>query len=201
MGNKEISVNYERPEIKTPRFVLLLGPSGVGKSTIIRDLHQKDDRIQFVSPIIDRPNRPGEIEKISITKEAFTELEENDFFLVVNSVYGNRYGTPSASVDEMLQDGRIPILDFPLNRIDKLERYRDMLYNIYIVPPTLGTLHTRINKDERGLDNERYQEGRRELLELFKNHFQHPDIHNVVINRDTTQSSPQILNLIYQAIS
>lgn len=198
---KEIPICYEKPEIKTPRFVLLLGPSGVGKSTIIRDLYQKDDRIQFVSPIIDRPNRPGETEKVSISKEAFTELAANNFFLVVNNIYGNRYGTPSSSVDEMLCDGRIPILDFPLKSVKKLEKYRDILYNVYIVPPTLGTLHTRVDKDQRGVDNDRYIEGREELLELVKNHFQHPDIHDVVINKDTSQSSPQLLNLIYKAIS
>ncbi|MCX6782785.1 MAG: hypothetical protein NTZ20_02160 [Candidatus Levybacteria bacterium] len=103
--------------------------------------------------------------------------------------------------DEMLQDGRIPILDFPLDRVNKLEKYKDMLYNLYIVPPTLGTLHTRVDKDQRGIDNDRYTEGRKELLGLVKNHFQHPDIHDVVINKDTSRSSPQILNLIYQAIS
>jgi len=114
----------ELPEIVTPRFVLILGPSGVGKSTLIGNLHEADHRIQFVSPITDRQNRPGETEKICVNPETFSELERNNFFLLVNEVYGNRYGTPRSSIDEILAENKIPILDFPLKDIHKLNEYK-----------------------------------------------------------------------------
>jgi len=47
----------------------------------------------------------------------------------------------------------------------------------------------------------RYADGKAELLELVNSHFQHPDINEVIINRDLKQSTSQVLNLIYNAIT
>jgi len=201
MTNKETSTFSERPQINNPRFVLLLGPSGVGKSTIIDELHELDDRIQFVSPIMDRPARPGETEKTSIGKNAFSDLEHQGLFLVVNNVYGHRYGTPASTIDTILRDGRIPILDYPLSRIDQLSQYESILYNIYIIPPSFGSLRKRMENDERDTNGSRLDEAKIELTNLIKIHFRHPDINSVVINRHQVESAHAVLNYIYEAVT
>lgn len=201
MTNKETIIYNERPQINNPRFVLLLGPSGVGKSTIISELHELDDRIQFVSPIMDRPARPRETEKTSIGIDAFSDLERQGLFLVVNNVYGHRYGTPASIIDTILRDRRIPILDYPLSRIDQLSQYESILYKIYITPPSFGSLRKRIEKDERGVNSNRLDEAKIELMSLVKSHFRHPDINSVVVNRHPTESARAVLNYIYEAVT
>jgi len=199
--SNEIIRNVERTEIARPVFVLLLGPSGAGKSSIIRNLTSEDERFKFVSPITDRPLRPGETEKISVSHDAFSELENSKFFLVVNKIYNNRYGTPRSTIDDILKDGNIPILDFPMDKLGELEEYKDILFKVYITPPTLGTLKRRLEIDGRSEGNTRYEEARSELLTLVKAHFAHPDIDNVVINRNLEIASAELLELVYNRIS
>lgn len=190
-----------RTEIRHPKVVLMLGASGVGKTTIIREIQKQDERFHFVSPVIDRPNRPGETDKVSVSKGVFDYLQDSGSFTLVNTIYGNRYGTPIALIDELLTDRRIPILDFPLAYVHRLNNYRDLLYKIYIIPPTLGTLHKRIQLDDRAINIERYQKGRNEILRLVKAHFKNPDIDDVLINKHIDKSTKRALELIYKAIS
>lgn len=199
--NRETIRNPEPPEIVNPTFVLLLGPSGVGKNSLIRELQKKDGRFKFVPPITDRPLREGETEKVSISIDAFSELEQRNFFLLVNQVYGNRYGTPRETINNILEENNIPILDFPISEVPKLGEYDELLYKVYVTPPTLGTLKSRLDIDGRAQGNDRYEESRRELLELVHLKFQHPHIDQVLINNDIAQASNLLLDMIYQRIS
>jgi guanylate kinase len=197
----EYVVNKERPDFVRPAFILLLGPSGAGKSTLIRRVCELDDRISYVCPFTDRPPRIGETDKVCVTQDDFTKLQEENYFLAVNNVYGFRYGTPFHGVNSIIEKNEIPILDFPLNEISKLSMYKDLLYRIYITPSSLGSLNLRLNIDDRGTGNLRYLEARKELIALVKGKFKHPDIDDVVINRSVDQASHRLLNLIYNRIS
>ena len=109
-----MSSEKKESRLNSGLFVLLLGPSGVGKSTIIKELAKELD-ITYVTPVMDRPSRPGETEKTSLAPEEFTKKEEAGEFLVVNHLYGSRYGTPRQTVEQILSARKIAVLDFPLS--------------------------------------------------------------------------------------
>lgn len=77
-------------------FVLLLGPSATGKSTIIGEMNAQSQEcvFEYVKRIMTRPNRPGETDKVQVTDQEFNELEQASEFVAVNGLYGVRYGTP-----------------------------------------------------------------------------------------------------------
>ncbi len=181
-------------------FVLLLGPSGTGKSSIIRNLREVDERIIFVSPMTDRPLRAGEKDKISVETETFTDLMEQHIFLVVNQLYGYRYGTPRTTINSIIEDGGIPIMDFPLAKMPALAEYESIIYSIYVVPPTLSELKRRLDADGRSKGNTRFEEAKKELLELGRIHFRHQDIQAVIINRDLDRATQEVYSLIQRRI-
>lgn len=196
ISRREIFSGYtESEKLQKPSFILLLGPSGVGKSTLIENIKPYVP-IDYVNPVMDRPLRFDEKDKISVSKEEFTKMEKDEEFIIVNNLYGYRYGTPKSRIDEILSNGRVPILDFPLNMVERLSGYKDVLYTIYIAPPTLGTLRQRLDKDKRGDGNDRFERSKRELLELVKEDFVHPGIDAVVINRSLEQTVSKLLSVI-----
>lgn len=75
------------------KFLLLLGPSGTGKSTIIRELRQMDERFIYISPYITRPLRENETDKVHISDQEMDLRKENGEFLTINNLYGIRYAT------------------------------------------------------------------------------------------------------------
>lgn len=87
------------------KFLLLLGPSGVGKSTIIRDMQAMDSRFVYISPYITRSLRKGEQDKIQISNQEMDERAARGEFLVINSFYGIRYATPNDSIERALNTG------------------------------------------------------------------------------------------------
>lgn len=111
-------------------FVLLLGPSSVGKSTLISALNEiTDDRFVYVNPYTTRDARIND-DKIAVADEEFDRLEQAGIFIQVNHLYGARYGPPLANIHTALTAGKIPVLDFPLDKIGELERPEYDLLNI-----------------------------------------------------------------------
>lgn len=181
-------------------FILILGPSGAGKSTIIKRLLQNDPNIKYVTPYTDRPPRPGEFFKKSITKSEFTGMEKKDEFLAVNHYFTHRYGTPRQTIRKILDDGNIPILDMILSGVPKFEEYKSILYCIYIKPPSLKILEERLVKDGRDADGQRLREGIEEYTTLESAGFIHPSIDAVVENDALEEAHRKVKNLIDQKV-
>jgi len=76
------------------KLLLLLGPSGVGKSTIIKDMLARDRRFVYVTPYMTRPLRKGETDKISISDAELDTMIAGNQFWSVNTLYGVRYASP-----------------------------------------------------------------------------------------------------------
>ncbi|MEA2616181.1 MAG: guanylate kinase, partial [Chloroflexota bacterium] len=78
------------------KLIVLSGPSGVGKDTVLRELFSREPRLRYSISYTTRPPRPGEVDGLSYTfvdEETFCRLEHAGEFLETAVVHGNRYGT------------------------------------------------------------------------------------------------------------
>ena len=146
------------------KFLLICGVFGVGKTTIIKKIISLDGRFSYISPFVTRPLRPGETDKISISKKKFLEMKNHQEFVITNEFFGIKYGTPKKLINDSFNDGRFPILDWQAKDLKKIvSLYGDKLFVVYLLPPSLDSLFGRIKKDSRNNQEERIQESRNEL--------------------------------------
>lgn len=191
----------ELPPITNPTFILLLGPSGVGKSEILRHLVEQDSRIIPSIVVTDRSPRVDDFGKESVSSDELDQMESQGKFLTLEKAHGNRYGILKSSVNDALENGKIPIQDYPEDAVKNIKEKMEKIHTIYIVPPTLGELHRRSNVDSRDNDDKRYKLEREEILRLVKLHFKTDNIDDVVINRDIKASTQRVLDLIYKKVT
>lgn len=145
-------------------FLLLLGPSGVGKTTIIKHLKEFDEKFTYISPYVTRPLRVDETDKISVSNEKIDELERGGMLLTVNVLYGIRYATPKFPILESFDRGLYPILDWPLSKLNIMQQhFSGKLFCVYVEPPSLDSLKERLCKDGRDAQGVRFSEAEKEL--------------------------------------
>ena len=148
-----------------PVLLLLFGPSGVGKTEVIRVLCAGDRRFRYVSPFVTRPLRVGETDKVSATSEQLASLWAAGDLLVINELYGVKYGTPRRPIDEALRAGQFPVLDWPVSRVDIMTlAFGDAVHGVYLEPPDLNTLRSRLSG--RDGSDERFAAAVEELEQL-----------------------------------
>ena len=102
------------PSAKPPPLVVVVsGPSGAGKDTIIRAALQLDDTLATVVTVKTRPPRPGEVDgvhQLFLSEAEFDQWLAEDRFLEHANVYGHRSGVPRQAVADLLAQGRTVIL-------------------------------------------------------------------------------------------
>ena len=177
------------------KFLLLLGPSGVGKSSIIEELIRLDSRFVYISPFMTRPLREGEKNKISISGKEMDEMSERGEFLIINELYGVRYATPRLPIEQALAIGNFPILDWPINRVCVMtEAFPNQLYIVYVSPPSIEALQQRLARDDRDAEGHRLRSARKEL-EMLKSS-RHSEIYDFEIVSEENQVS-KVAQTIY----
>ena len=151
------------------KFLLLPGPSGVGKSAIIGELLKFDKRFVYISPYMTRPLRPGERNKVAVSDEQMDEMWRRGELLVVNKLYGGiRYGTPRLPIVEALAAGNFPVLDWPIDRLKVMTgAFPNQLFVVYVSPPSIDVLLQRLAKDGRDADGTRIANATDELQRFW----------------------------------
>jgi guanylate kinase len=132
-------------------LVVISGPSGVGKGTVVRALMQDPDAdgrsVRLSVSVTTRKPRPGEVEGVSYffrTHEEFDELVQNGALLEWAEYQGNRYGTPRTFVEAERNAGRDVILEIDVQGGRQIrERGEDAIY-IFMVPPSMDELAQRL---------------------------------------------------------
>jgi guanylate kinase len=151
----------------TAAFLLIMGPSGTGKSTIINYLKQRDSRFMYISPFTTRDLRDGETDKIHVSLEEIELLDKEGKLLTINSFYGIYYATPKYIIDEALAAQNFPILDWPIEKLDTMNKhYANQLYKVYVEPDSLDELAQRLSNDNRDTNGKRYEAGMEEINKL-----------------------------------
>jgi guanylate kinase len=92
-----------------PLLVVLSGPSGVGKDTVLAGLKKHNHRFHFVVTVNTRPKRPDEVEGVDyhfISKERFAQMINRDELLEHAVVYGDYKGIPKQQVRDALASGK-----------------------------------------------------------------------------------------------
>jgi guanylate kinase len=164
-------------------LVIISGPSGVGKDTIIDALRDRprDPDYHYVVTCTTRGPRPGEVPGVSyqfLTAQRFHELRDAGELLEANEVHGNWYGTPRREVAAALAEGHDVILKIDVQgaRVIK-ERVPDALL-VFIVPPTLEALFQRLRSRATETADELELRQRNAAIELARQ----GDYDRVVVN-------------------
>ncbi len=133
--------------MKKGRLIVISGPSGVGKGTVVKALRERDPNVKLSVSATTREIRPGEIDGVHyyfITHEKFEQMIAEDRFLEHAQYVGNRYGTPAAPVNRMLEEGYDVILEIEVQGgLQVLERRPDAI-SVFIAPPSFEVLGARL---------------------------------------------------------
>ena len=129
-------------------FLLVIsGPSGVGKGTVLHDLMNTQKNLVYSVSVTTRKSRPGEIEGVSYffkSHEEFEKMIEEDKFLEFAKVHDNYYGTPKEFVEEKINEGKIVILEIDVQGALNVKKNIDNGVYIFLAPPSLSELKNRI---------------------------------------------------------
>ncbi len=180
----------------TTKFLLLLGPSGVGKTTIIKKLREMDTHFVYISPYITRKLRASEADKVYVSNKKLDKLVADGKILVVNHLYGIRYATPKERIERAFKRNEFPLLDWPIDRLDVMqEHFPGRLFRVYVRPPSLKVLRERLEEDSRDTDQTRLKAGTDELKRLKRGEYDHLIDYRVT---NPTSSSEAVAEKIYK---
>lgn len=132
---------------KKGRLIILSGPSGVGKGTVVKRLLSECDKICLSVSATTREPRAEDTEGVTYffkTQEEFREMIDNDEFLEWAVYNGNYYGTPVAPVEEKLSEGYDVLLEIDVQGAIKVMKKRTDKLSIFIAPPDIETLRERL---------------------------------------------------------
>lgn len=136
---------------------VLSGPSGVGKSTLRKEVMKRCPTLKYSVSCTTRPPRRDEKEGVDyyfIDMKTFEQMKEKEEFIEWAKVHGNYYGTPRRPVEEWLKEGFDVILEIDVQGAKQVkENYPEGIF-IFIAPPSLGALEERIRKRSSDPENE-----------------------------------------------
>ena len=134
------------------RVLIISGPSGSGKSSIVRNLIH-DDRVVFSISATTRRPRPGEKDGVHyhfLTKDDFRARVERGEFIEWAEVHGNLYGTLRTPMQEAVQAGKVYLVEIDVQGAMQLKELGVDAEYVFVAPPSMEVLRERLVK--RGTD-------------------------------------------------
>ncbi len=132
--------------LKEGSLIIISGPSGSGKGTIVNELIQNEQYYLSIS-LTTRKARMGEQEGrhyFFTSEDEFLKLRTNNELLEWANFCGNYYGTPKSNVEQKLKQGKNVILEIEVQGAFKVKQlYPDSVF-IFIVPPSMDELRRRL---------------------------------------------------------
>jgi guanylate kinase len=133
------------------KLVVISGPSGVGKSTICKELVKRAGAVLSVSATT-REKSAIETEGVDyffLSRQEFQDKIDRGDFLEFAEVFGNLYGTPRDKIEEYIAQGKIVILEIDIQGGHSVKRLFPDAVTIFILPPDKKALLSRISNRNR----------------------------------------------------
>ncbi len=185
----------------TGLLVVISGPSGVGKSTVVTRLLKEEPELRLSISATTRAARPGEKNGkhyFFLKDEEFKEKEKNSQFIEWAQVHGYHYGTPKDFVEKCLGDGETVILEVDVQgatqvkeRVEK-GKIKAATVFIFLIPPSVDILAFRLKKrrtENKEIINRRLQAALSELQVMEKYDY-------IVVNDQVENAASKIQAII-----
>lgn len=148
MAGGAAGLDDETPQGVKGLMIVVSGPSGVGKGTLLADLMTRRSDCVFSISATTRAPRPGEIDGKHyhfLNEATFESWVEQGRFLEWNKVFDQFYGTPREFVELQRMHGTNVILDVDVQGgLQVMETVKQDLISVFIAPPDLDTLRKRL---------------------------------------------------------
>lgn len=143
--------------IRNGLLIILSGPSGSGKDTILYELAKRESNIKVSISMTTRKPRDWEIDGKNyyfVEESYFKRKLESDQILEYAQYGANFYGTPKMPVDIWLSEGKTVILKIEVQGAEKIRALYPDAVSIFLMPPSLKILEERLRKRETEDDDE-----------------------------------------------
>ncbi len=180
-------------------LLVVSGPSGCGKGTVLSHLFEKDKSFSLSVSLTTRSPRPGEIDGVHygfVSREEFQKNIDAGNMLEYTEYCGNYYGTPESRVNELLDRGIHVVLEIETEGAMNIKRARPDAVLVMILPPSYTILEKRLRA--RGTNSEedigkRLARAREELENL-------PEYHYCLLNEEgRSEATAEALRAIVEA--
>jgi guanylate kinase len=129
------------------KLIVLTGPSGVGKGTLLRALLQRHPELFLSISVTTRAPRAGELHGRDYyfgSRLEFERMVANNQLLEWAEFAGNYYGTPRQPVEEQIAQGKWVVLEIELQGARQIEKTFPDALRIFISPPSMAALEQRL---------------------------------------------------------
>jgi guanylate kinase len=192
------------PPTRPGLLLIISGPSGVGKTTLIERLHEKFDFAFSVSATTRARTAKEQdgVEYFFLDEPTFKRWIDEDRFLEHAHVFGKYwYGTPRKAVQEQLDLGRIVILDIEVQGAEQVRTHMPDAFGVFVLPPSEEILHQRLvdrKRDEPDVIERRFAQARAEIAAATAEGQTTYDAH--IVNDDLERSSRELDRLLTERL-
>ncbi|GAB11052.1 guanylate kinase [Gordonia araii NBRC 100433] len=187
------------PELSTPRgrLVVLVGPSAVGKSTVVNAVRERLPQLFFSVSATTRGPRPGEVDGRDyhfVSPERFAEMIEGGELLEWAEIHGGlqRSGTPAAPVLAALDSGVPVLIEVDIQGANNLVARLPEARTVFLAPPTWDDLVSRLTgrgTESADVVTRRLETARAEMA--LADTFDH-----VLVNHEVDSTADQLVSLL-----
>lgn len=182
-------------KLKKGLLIVVSGPSGAGKGTIIKEIKNLIPDISYSVSVTTREPREGEVDGKDYffrTYDQFKQMMHENAFLETAEVYGNYYGTPKSYVEKLMKSGSDVILEIDTVGAKNVKKQFPEAVLIFVAPPTSKDLAARLQKrgtESTSVMNKRLQASEKELASMVNYDF-------IIVNEEVQDAVQELYSII-----